>query len=177
MDVRTGLVSADEAARTYGVVLTPGRTPELDRGQTEVTRQELRKQRLDRAVPFVEKHPLPGMQSMPASYPERGVEREAVHYWDIVAIDHGTDTISCLRCGTTLGPAAADLRPGCVYEEMPASVIGPIRGEDYVEGEEVMVAIRSFYCPGCGRRLEADLVVPGGPGPSSNIFRGGVMST
>ncbi|WP_309105510.1 hydantoinase B/oxoprolinase family protein [Arthrobacter sp.] len=174
-DVRTGLVSADEAARTYGVVLTAGNTPEPDREQTDVTRQELRKQRLDRAMPFVEKHPLPGVQWMAATDPGSGAEREAVHYWDIVAIDHGRDTMSCVRCGTILGPAAADLRPGCVYEEMPASMIGPIRGEDYAEGEEVMVAIRYFYCPGCGRRLEADLVVPGGPGPASNIARGGVM--
>ncbi|WP_171027416.1 hydantoinase B/oxoprolinase family protein [Pseudarthrobacter sp. NamE2] len=177
-DVRTGLVSADEAFRTYGVVLTVGTTIELDGGGTEEHRQELRKQRLQRAVPFTDSHPLVLPESLTAQEPESGVEREQVNYWNIVAIDNAVNTMSCMRCGTVLGSATMDVRHGCVIEEVPAATIGPIRGEDYAEDYSkaggVPIAIRSFYCPGCGRRLEADLVVPGEVGPSSVIFRGGV---
>ena len=173
-DVRGGLVSADEAFKTYGVVLTAGKTVELEREATGECREELRRQRLERGVPFIEKHPLSVADSLVTEFSESGLEREAVRYWDIVAVDPGTGTMACLACETKLGPASADFRHGCLVEEIPATAIGPVRGEDYVERDTVPVAIRSFYCPGCGRRLEADLVIPGDVGPSSIVFRGGV---
>ena len=164
-DVRLGLVSAEQAEKTYGVVLGDG----VDASATTALRAELRRGRLARAHPFTEAYPLP--EDSGVGEPASGLE--AVGYWDILAIDHAADSISCVGCGHRLTRATADVRTGCVVEEIPAWKAGPIHGSDYVEASTVPIAVRMFYCPGCGRQLEADLVVPGGIGPASVVTRGG----
>ncbi|MEO7007489.1 MAG: hydantoinase B/oxoprolinase family protein [Terrimesophilobacter sp.] len=164
-DVRLGLVSAEQARTTYGVVLDDG----LDRDATTALRAELRRGRLARSHPFVEAYPLP-KDSGEGEPPSGG---ESVGYWDILTIDQAADSISCTGCGYRLTRATADVRTGCVVEEVPAWKTGPIHGGDYVEASAVPIAMRLFYCPGCGRQLEVDLIVPGGIGPSSVVTRGG----
>ncbi|WP_213451378.1 hydantoinase B/oxoprolinase family protein [Rhizomonospora bruguierae] len=163
-DVRAGLVSRGQALGVYGVVLTgEAGADEVDTDRTERHRDELRRERLRRATPYVEPYPLALPDGLAAA-PGSGRTR----YWDIVEIDHDAQRSSCLRCGHRLGPARADFRSGCLVEELPTSVAGPVRGQEYV-GDARPVAIRLFYCPGCGRQVEADLVVPGQPGPAFTL--------
>jgi N-methylhydantoinase B len=169
-DVRSRLVSPAEAHRTYGVVLSADSRADL--AATETRRASLRKQRLERAKPYVEQYPLASGEAVVEAHAE---ERETMTYWDVVGIDHARDVVQCLACDRVLGGASDDVRQGCLVEEIAASEIGPIHGEDYVDQGE-SIAIRLFYCPGCGRQLEADLVIPGEVGPSSSVFRGGVVS-
>lgn len=167
-DVRLGLVSAEQAIQTYGVVLGDGDDVTTDE-TTVALRVDLRRGRLARAHPFAEAYPL----SLGDDDMGPAVDREMVRYWDILEIDHVTDSISCVGCGHRLTRARADVRTGCVVEEVPAWKTGPIHGSDYVDGATVPIAVRLFYCPGCGRQMEADLVVPGEIGPSSVVTRGG----
>jgi N-methylhydantoinase B len=157
-DVRAGLVSSGEAERVYGVVLTGDATVDPDR--TAERRGEARQARLRRATPYVESHPL----DLPGELANRRGDGKS-RYWDIVEIDHAADSTSCLGCGHHLGSARADFRSGCLVEEVSTGAAGPVRGQEYV-GDDRPVAIRLFYCPSCGRQLEADLVIPGQPGPA-----------
>ncbi|GAB3040239.1 hydantoinase B/oxoprolinase family protein [Parafrigoribacterium mesophilum] len=173
-DVRLGLVSAEQARQTYGVVLGQGvRGAVADAVATVTLRDELRHGRLARAHPFTEAYPLPVMDRDDSA---AVASREAVGYWDIVKVDHASDSMSCVGCGFQLGRVGRDLRAGCVAEEVPAWKAGPVHGSDYVEEGTVAIAVRLFYCPGCGRQLEADLVVPGGIGPSSIVTGGGSLT-
>ncbi len=170
-DVVKGLVSVDEAKNTYGVVLEPGGAIAPDLVATSTLRARLRVERLERATPYRESYPLDAAAFPPHSTTKTDPEG-SVRYWDVVALDYEADTASCIACGTGLGSARADFRSGCVAEEIPASAVGPVHGEDYLEPDNTTIAIRLFYCPGCGRQLEADLVVPGGIGPSSVVLQG-----
>jgi len=163
-DVRAGLVSATEARRVYGVVLTGDGPDRVDAAGTESTRERIRRERLARARPYQEQHPLV-IPDPPADPPAGGVM-----YWDLVAIDHAAGVARCQRCDHVLTDARTDVRQGCVVEELAPSHAGPVRGELYVGEDERPVVLRLFYCPSCGRQLEADLVIPGQPGPSAVIL-------
>lgn len=176
-DVRLALVSAEQALETYGVVLVGGA---VDAKATHALRGNMRRARLRRAQPFVEAYPLvlEAAETQPAEEQSAGqstTERSAIRYWDVAEINQAEDAINCVGCGHRLAGARSDLRTGCVVEEVPAWQIGPIHGSDYVEESAVPIAIRMFYCPGCGRQLEADLVIPGEIGPSSVVTRGALM--
>ena len=169
-DVRRGLVSYDQASATYGVVLADDAPWTLDSDATVALRARLRKGRLARSTPFVEPFPTE-IDGVIAALDDAPGERETVAYWDLAAVDLAGDSVGCSGCGHRLVALGEDLRAGCVYEEVQASKSGPIRGEDYPTADPIVM--RYFYCPGCGRQLEADLVMPGQVGPSAVVIRGG----
>lgn len=156
-DVHAALVSADQARATYGVVI--GGDGKVDADSTDRLRERVRSERLQRAKPFTDPTPL----EAPACTDD--LSRDEVSYWDVVAI--GAAGARCLRCDTQLAPAGVDFRQGCVHEDLPASESGPVRGEDYADAGATKVLLRRHYCPGCGRQLEVDLVLPGRVGPSA----------
>ncbi|MPZ63317.1 MAG: hypothetical protein GEU93_18935 [Propionibacteriales bacterium] len=161
-DLRADLVSRPQAEHVYGVVLTTdGDVLTVDPEQTGRHRDELRRQRLRRARPYREAHPL----TVPAPA-QRAGRTGRWRYWDIVEIDLALDRVSCLQCGHVLGRSSVDFRAGCLAEEVATWTAGPVRGEQYVREQERPVVLRLFYCPCCGRQLEADLVIPGQPGPT-----------
>jgi hypothetical protein len=150
----------------YGVVLGEGEHGRQHRAtETAALRDELRAERLTSSTPFNEHHPVPQAAELePAA--ESGATLE---YWDVVRIDLDRDQSSCAGCGHGLGPARRDFRLGCVYQERAAWQVGPLYGADYAPQAADTVNLRYFFCPGCGRQLEVDLVVPGKPGPSFAI--------
>ncbi|HEY8450796.1 MAG: hydantoinase B/oxoprolinase family protein [Micromonosporaceae bacterium] len=160
-DVRAELVSREQAERVYGVVFAADDPSSVDHEATARRRDHMRQERLRRARPYVERHPL-----QPPAVDGPGGRTGRLRYWDILELDLAADRTSCLRCGHALGPASSDFRQGCVMEEVPTWSAGPVRGEQYVAEDERPVVLRLFYCPGCGRQLEADLVIPGQPGPA-----------
>lgn len=165
-DVRAGLVSPDEAQRVYGVELTSQEGPRrrtVDLEQTERRREQIRGGRLERARPYTERHPL----TAPSAGEPAGV---TLAYWDVVEIDPVADTMTCQRCRHVLATARADVRQGCVMEEVATWTAGPARGERYADAHNPPVMLRLFYCPSCARQLEADLVMPGQPGPASIVI-------
>lgn len=161
-DIRKGLVTSEAANEIYGVVLRNGA---LDAEATKQERGRIKRARLARSVPFADPFPLP----------RRGDEREdgkptkSTQYWDLYDIDAVRNETRCMGCEQVLCDAGEDVRNGCLFEEVSPLEAGPVRGEDYRAGFASPPMIRRFYCPGCGRQLECDLVVPGCVGPASRV--------
>jgi N-methylhydantoinase B len=154
-DVRAGAVSEAQARDVYGVALDPNcavLTTETD---------HLRKAHRDRRI---------ASRNTRWTEPDDSTWREAVAsvgamsagapvtYGDVVRFDFGENSASCVRCGCRLGNATTDFRSGTVAEDSPLHAVGPVRGEGYSSDE---VRLIRYYCPGCGRQLEAEVAVGG----------------
>lgn len=151
VDVRNGAVSPEAAAHIFGVVIRGDR---LDDDATGRRRAEIRQERLANSArwkPRAAEYEIPCPPSSAA-----GVLR----YGDIVEFDFEADLVRCLACGTEISNATDDFLTGCLVEETATDVAGPVRGSDYqTEG----IVLRRYYCPGCGRQLEASVVTDGSP--------------
>lgn len=143
-DVTSLAVSRQVAKDVYGVVVTDDG---LDLRQTDAKRREILRERLGNARPA--RDVLDFELELP---PERG--SGLTRYGDLVMFDFDRNVARCLRCDNTLSSARDDFRTGCLVEESPAHVAGPVRGESY--GADGIV-LRRFYCPSCGRQLEASV--------------------
>ena len=86
-----------------------------------------------------------------------------VRLGDLVEMDFDAGRSSCARCGADVGEAGDDLRTACLVEDTGVTAAGPVRGEGYASGS---VRLRRYYCPGCGRQLEADVWLVGAPQPT-----------
>jgi N-methylhydantoinase B len=159
-DVRARLVSAPVAHDIYGVLITDGR---IDEAATRERRETIRRGRLARARPAPEV--LSG--SADADGPPLEVSRTPatgrLRYGDLLEFDFEADRIRCDACGRELGSARSDFRLGCLVERAPVTAAGPGRGEDYDAGR---IELRLYYCPGCGRQLEAQVALRTGHPPS-----------
>lgn len=158
-DVVRGLVSPGAAYDVYGVVFDGDK---VDEPATHARRDAERAARLARATPYTERFPLEAPEDAGS-----GLGMGTTQYWDLYEVDTGADETRCLRCSHVLGSARDDVRGGCVMEEVVPTEAGPVRGEDYRELAERAPLLRRLYCPGCGRQLECDLVLPGDIGPAS----------
>lgn len=152
-DVREGAVSARQALDVYGVVLEAG---VVDERATDDRRAEIRHARLQSAN-ATWRPPDDPIWSSAASHVAPADSR-VVDYGDIVRFDFEIDAASCLRCGQRLGSAVDDFRAGSVMHEVPLRSVAPVRGDLYGDGE---VRLIRYYCPGCGRQLEAEVAVGG----------------
>ncbi len=150
-DVRAQLVSEGEARRLYGVVMVDG---DVDRSATLDRRAEIRRERLA----------LSSDEPQTQASGPRDTEG-ATTYGDSVVFDFVAGTASCKACGLRLGAATADFRKGCLVEESPTSGAGPVRGTDYRSDR---IRLRRYYCPGCARQLEAEVIMVGG---TERVFR------
>ena len=91
-----------------------------------------------------------------------------MEYGDLVRFDFGADAATCIRCDFQLSAASEDFRTGTLVHDAALHSVGPVRGEGYASGE---VRLIRYYCPGCGRQLEAEVSV--GPGRSAFLVRPG----
>lgn len=155
-DVMNRLVSEPLAREIYGVVLAEGAA---DEAATTRLREDIRHRRLAAARPaglvLGEDDDLAREGWIDAA--EGG---GVLRYGDAVEFDFAADEARCIGCRRALTSARADFRRGCVVLVLPVSAAGPGRGEDYERGR---VKLRLFLCPGCGRQLEAEVVVAGAP--------------
>ncbi len=139
-DVVTGLVSLQAAGDVYGVVLAPG-SLELDSGQTESRRAQVRRSRLEAKA-----QPRP---------PQAGGVR--IHEYLQVLDTPGGQHVVCRRCGHQFCPATEGYKPYATMSTRPAGTAGP---RHRCAGEFVM---REFYCPGCATLLDVEVCVAGAP--------------
>jgi N-methylhydantoinase B len=164
-DVSARVVSAAAADAIYGVVLVDGR---VDAVATRGRRESIRRTRLARGNPAAEvlgvegSLPIDGPETSdaagapPADGTETRAARGRLRYGDVLEFDFEENHVRCLACGRRLGAARDDFRQGCLLEQAPVTAAGPGRGEDYDAGR---IELRLYYCPGCGRQLEAQVAL------------------
>jgi len=159
-DVRTGAVSAASAIAIYGVVLEGAGADEVG---TRSVRDGERARRLATAVPasrlLISDAAWAEVTAWVGKNPRHGV----IRLGDLVEMDFDAGRSSCARCGADVGEAGDDLRTACLVEDTGVTAAGPVRGEGYASGS---VRLRRYYCPGCGRQLEADVWLVGAPQPT-----------
>jgi len=156
-DVRAGAVSVDVAEHIYGVVLRDGKAePEA----TTQRRAVIRASRLGAGRPASQVLGVPGANDLGASWIDETRAAGRTSYGDVVDFDFDRGVASCMACQHELGPANGDFRLGCLVEVTTTSAAGPVRGQDYADDT---VHIRHYYCPGCARRLEAEVAAASGP--------------
>jgi N-methylhydantoinase B len=137
VDVRSRLVSAAEAARIYGVILTPG--GDLDVAATDARRTSIRAERLSVERSEVSAPPAAGVAA-----PDGWTEADA----------DGHRAARCGRCGTLT--VARD--PEDPLESMPELTLslraaGPHVGDGRPDPG---FNLRLRYCPACGRSLRVE---------------------
>lgn len=141
-DVASGDFTGENVARVYGVVLTEG---EVDGEATAALRCRMRGDRMGRA-PL--RDPAP-----------HGSECCGHAVGDALVI---TDGHWNCRCGEALGPATANYKDGALFREMTAQQVAPeYLSEDPEMADQVM--LREWLCPGCGVRIDTELVRRGDP--------------
>jgi N-methylhydantoinase B len=164
-DVRWSAVSPEQAVEIYGVVIdSSGRASAAD---TNEQRTQMTKQRLTSGG---SRWSAPEDQTWKAAESAFGSASSSatVEYGDLVRFDFGADAATCIRCGFQLSAASEDFRTGTLVHDAALHSVGPVRGEGYASGE---VRLIRYYCPGCGRQLEAEVSV--GPGHSAFLVRPG----
>jgi N-methylhydantoinase B len=155
-DVRAQVVSEDAAQMLYGVVINGG---ELDAEATRSERERRRLHRLEVARPA--RTVLSDVADIPDPSKASGtIDGKELRYGDLVEWDLASGLARCVRCKRDLGPGSEDFRLGCLVEESATGEAGPVRGQDYDTGQLVL---RRFYCPSCGRQLEAEIAMRSGP--------------
>lgn len=152
-DVRARAVSTEQAYDVYGVVL---HEEDVDTDATEDRRAAIRRDRIDSATSSW-RAPDDAVWSSAASS-LAPASAGVVDYGDIVRFDFKRDAATCIRCGFRLGSASDDFRAGALANDAPLHSLAPVRGESYGDGE---VRLIRYYCPGCGRQLEAEVAVGG----------------
>jgi N-methylhydantoinase B len=165
-DVLGGAVGSDTARAVYGAVVVGEK---LDEPGSLALREQMRAGRLTRARPAAQVLDPDEAWAAATAWVAEGSRRGVIRFGDMVEIDFERGATSCLRCGEPLGNAGGDFRTACLVEESAPEAAGPVRGEEYASGA---VVLRRFYCPGCGRQLEADVWVVGAPRPTFAV--GGV---
>jgi N-methylhydantoinase B len=153
-DVAWGAVSAQQALEAYGVVVDPT-TGSSSIDETEHRRSELRRERRFSGNGAWEPPADPTWEGAVSLLPRNG-STGTVDYADMVRFDFGRDVASCIRCGLALGRASEDFRTGTVVHDVPLHALAPVRGSGYASGQ---VRLVRYYCPGCGRQLEAEVTI------------------
>ena len=151
-DVLARAVGAPAAATIYGVAVT---RDAVDSDQTRELRAGIRQARIrnapDKWVP-----PDDAVWAAATRKISSGTTGERVDYGDIVRFDFGANSASCIACGYRLGSADTDFRVGALTEDTALGAAGPVRGQEYHAVEARLIR---YYCPSCGRQLEAEVAV------------------
>jgi N-methylhydantoinase B len=140
-DVADGLVSAEQARLTYGVVLTG--SGEADSAATAALRDEIRLRRLRGGSP------APPLEHRPAG------ARRFSHVLELVA-----GQLRCRRCGTALAAVGDDYYAALLLEESPVQASAPW-GAVYPGAERF--TIRRLYCPGCAEQIDVQIAASDDP--------------
>lgn len=141
LDVRRGLVSADEAWDVYGVLVVGGAA---DEDATAARRRELREERLAEARPVSSwsgRIVDSGTRAFPVADAAEAVEAD------------GTLAVRCLECHAELGGAGSDLRASMLVRDRPLARLSRLNAS----APDVGVVGREYYCPGCGTLMSTDV--------------------
>ncbi len=151
VDVENGLVSAEWAARTYGVVVD--RHGRIDEGATATRRNAIREDRR-RAAGISQ-----GDVARPTAWNSAsdGIRVAEAVYCDT---SRGAFRLRC-RCGHELGPGNSSPKLGAAMARYPVQAIGPEHNPHSINGARFEV--REFYCPACLTRIEAEIARPSDP--------------
>lgn len=164
-DVRGRAVSESCAHGIYGVVLGP--EGQADTDATSARRATIRESRHANSQPASQVLDADADDPVwDADWIVDGQVGGRSAYGDLLVFDFDSDQTTCMQCGHILGGAKHDFRRGCLVEVTGPSAAGPVRGQDY---SDETVRLRRFYCPGCLRQLEADVVALTGPHPGFRI--------
>ena len=147
-DVARRAVSATAARDIYGVVLSE--LGLVDTEQTAARREQIRKDRLNRAVPARDG----------GAFIVRGHGRH--RYGDVIRADLDRGGVACGYCGTALGARGENLMPRLGAFTSPLRAAGPVRGEEY---DERRFALRHVCCPQCGGLIDVQVALEGAPRP------------
>jgi acetone carboxylase gamma subunit len=71
----------------------------------------------------------------------------------------GARAVVCAGCRHEFGPADQDPKLGAVMREIPISELSPLNGYSPTD----QIAVRQFFCPGCGVMIGASVARRGDP--------------
>jgi N-methylhydantoinase B len=142
-DVRCGDLTAADAERVYGLRLSGA--GEADVAATEALRRQMRRARMDAEA---KRDPAP-----------TGVEADGQAVGDCLVLKGGH---WLCRCGEDLGAQSDNYKAAAVFKEGFAQAVAPEFRSDDPEMADLMV-LRQWLCPGCGVRLDTELVRRGDP--------------
>jgi N-methylhydantoinase B len=142
-DMARGELGAAAARQVFGAVFASAGT--VDHAATVLLRRELRAARMGQE---------PVRDPAPVAAPCEGLV-----VGDALVLHAGR--WSC-RCGEDLGACGANYKHGTVCREAPVQALGP----EFVSDDPVMadlMVVRQWLCPGCGVRIDTELVRVGDP--------------
>lgn len=142
-DVARGDLLPETAGRVFGVVYSA--EGDIDPAATAALRRTMRAERMGRQ---------PSRDPAPVDAPCAGLA-----VGDALALHHGR--WSC-RCGEDLGAAADNYKDSAIMAEAPVQQLAPEFISDDPGMADLMV-VRQWLCPGCGVRLDTELVREGDP--------------
>jgi N-methylhydantoinase B len=145
-DIRKRRVSADDAARIYGVMATE--TFEVDEPATIEARAGLIANRLASGRPPREECP--------------GSSTGESHQRKVLAGVRITDEgryLSCAHCGQHLSTGTGNYRLGCRELDSSLPSLSPVFDDPEEEVGEPIIA-RSYLCPSCGIALDCQVCKP-----------------
>jgi N-methylhydantoinase B len=144
-DVHRRVVTERTARLLHGVVLDAAGG--LDHAATDRERSAIRAARLGGRAP-----------SRPAAEAGSGPTRDgAIRFHPALEAgpsDDGTFVIGCLRCGTTLGPAADGYKVAAARRDRSLDELG---GRPMPDGSPYLAVLREYACPGCATLLAVDV--------------------
>jgi N-methylhydantoinase B len=143
-DVRRGLVTVEEAARNYAVVLVGAGT--VATGPTAALRAERRRERLARG------RRLGPDWTGGADFGGRSARLQIGEVLEVRDTAAGP-VLGCRGCQRPFGPAAEDPRARALLVEHALSALSPLNRY----GLEDEVVVRAYCCPGCGAQFSTDV--------------------
>jgi N-methylhydantoinase B len=147
-DVRRRVVTRRAASLLYGVELD--RTGEVDGAATEAARARTRQERRTGSRP-----PRPTERGRPDEV--RGDWRQALAFHPVLEVGRfgdGPPVVRCVRCGTELGPAAANYKPFALRR---ARDLEAVAGRPMPDGSPYRAVLHEYACPGCATLLAVDV--------------------
>ncbi len=154
-DVATGRVSAEDAARIYGVVLQGEEAATWDEDSTAERRTAMRETRLSGARSRPEKPR--GKLSISSAAATFAIENVRL------TVNGEAMLLSCEYCDELLGDASTGYRAGCARVETPLTDIDPHIFLDPRSQVDDDLVLRHYACPDCGTFLDADICRPADP--------------
>jgi N-methylhydantoinase B len=149
-DVALGYVSAESAAKLFGVVLGDDGQP-----QTEPTRRR-REELLGERRSWPRVPDVLDAANRPAFTPAQGEPPLQVHEYVVARDEAARRVLACVRCDTVLGDYAADYRRGLCVDRGPLTLIPQVQDPAFFI--DSLMELRRYCCPGCQVLMSADVV-------------------
>ena len=88
-----------------------------------------------------------------------------LHVGEYLDVDLDKERWHCHECGQDFGSARDNYKRGLLVAERDPSEVHPpvVEGDFTFAPSGEWVRIVEFYCPGCGRQVESEYLLPGHP--------------